>query len=157
MANRQVTSEDVAKHAGVSRTTVSLVVNGVHNIKIIKEFRNDLPEILVDPAQIQQVFINIILNAEYAMVHAYGKGTLRIKSEIAENMVKVTFTDDGPGIDPANLRHIFDPFFTTKEVGKGTGLGLSICYGIITAHNGRIYAQSEQGKGATFIIMLPLR
>jgi two-component system NtrC family sensor kinase len=60
------------------------------------------------------------------------------------------------GIDPANLQQIFDPFFTT-EVGMGTGLGLSICYGIITAHKGRIYAQSEPGKGATFIVMLPLR
>jgi signal transduction histidine kinase len=131
--------------------------HGVHNIKIIKELDAELPDIMIDPGQIQQVFINIILNAEYAMVNAYGKGTLRIKSEIAENMLKVSFTDDGPGIDPVNLRHIFDPFFTTKEAGKGTGLGLSICYGIITAHNGRIYAVSEPGKGATFIIELPLR
>jgi len=131
--------------------------HGVHNIKIIKELKTDLPEILVDPAQIQQVFINIILNAEYAMVNAYGKGTLKIKSAIADNMLKVSFTDDGPGIDPVDLRHIFDPFFTTKEVGKGTGLGLSISYGIITAHNGRIYAESEPGKGATFVVELPLR
>jgi signal transduction histidine kinase/sensor domain CHASE-containing protein len=131
--------------------------HSVHNIKIIKELKTDLPEIMIDPAQIQQVLINIILNAEYAMANAFGKGTLRIKSEIAENMIKVSFTDDGPGIDPANLQHIFDPFFTTKEVGMGTGLGLSICYGIITAHKGRIYAQSEPGKGATFIVMLPLR
>jgi signal transduction histidine kinase/sensor domain CHASE-containing protein len=131
--------------------------HGVHNIKIIKELDAQLPVIMIDTAQIQQVFINIILNAEYAMINAYGKGTLRIKSEIAENRLKVSFTDDGPGIDPVNLRRIFDPFFTTKEEGKGTGLGLSICYGIITAHNGRIYAVSEPGKGATFIVELPLR
>jgi len=130
--------------------------HGVHNIKIIKELDPELPQVMIDPAQVQQVFINIILNAEYAMVNAYGKGTLRIKSEIADNMLKVSFSDDGPGIEPENLRHIFDPFFTTKEVGKGTGLGLSICYGIITSHNGRIYATSEPGKGATFIIDLPL-
>jgi signal transduction histidine kinase len=130
--------------------------HGVHNIKIIKELNPELPEVTIDPAQIQQVFINIILNAEYAMVNAYGKGTLRIKSEIVDNMVKVSFTDNGPGIDPSNLQHIFDPFFTTKEAGKGTGLGLSICYGIVTAHNGRIYAVSEPGKGATFVVELPL-
>jgi signal transduction histidine kinase len=131
--------------------------HGVNNIKIIKELGPDLPEIMIDSSQIQQVFINIILNAEYAMANAHGKGTLKIKSEIAEDMLKVSFIDDGPGIEPGNLRHIFDPFFTTKEVGKGTGLGLSICYGIVTSHNGHIRAVSEPGKGAAFIIELPLR
>ncbi len=68
-----------------------------------------------------------------------------------------SFADDGPGIPKENLGHIFDPFFTTKKVGKGTGLGLSICHGIISGHGGRIYAESESGKGATFIVELPLR
>lgn len=130
--------------------------HGVNNIKVIKEFDNELPDILVDHSQIQQVFINIILNAEYAMTSAHGKGTLRIKTQRTDDMVKISFTDDGPGIEPGNLRHIFDPFFTTKEAGKGTGLGLSISYGIIAAHNGQIYATSEYGKGATFTIELPL-
>ncbi|NLT27499.1 MAG: HAMP domain-containing histidine kinase, partial [Dehalococcoidales bacterium] len=71
-------------------------------------------------------------------------------------MVRVSFTDDGPGISRENLKQLFDPFFTTKEVGKGTGLGLSICHGIILQHRGNIYAESELGKGATFIVELPI-
>lgn len=130
--------------------------HGVNNIKIEKDLSPDLPDIMVDFSQIQQVFINIILNAEHAMTNAHGKGTLKIKTETIKDMLRVSVADDGLGIEPGNLRHIFDPFFTTKEVGKGTGLGLSICYGIVTAHNGRIYAMSEFGKGATFIIDLPL-
>ncbi len=130
--------------------------HGVNNIKVIQELDPQLPDIMVDNSQIQQVFINIILNAEYAMVNARGKGTLKIKTEVADDNVKVSFTDDGPGIEPQNIRRIFDPFFTTKEVGKGTGLGLSISYGIVTAHNGKIYAVSEFGKGTTFVIELPL-
>jgi signal transduction histidine kinase len=71
-------------------------------------------------------------------------------------MVRATFTDDGPGISGESLGHLFDPFFTTKEVGKGTGLGLSICHGTVTEHGGRIYAESELGKGATFVVELPV-
>jgi signal transduction histidine kinase/sensor domain CHASE-containing protein len=130
--------------------------HSVNNIKIIKDLDMELPDILVDHSQMQQVFINIILNAEYAMISAHGKGNIVIKTEAADGLLKISFADDGPGIEPGNLRHIFDPFFTTKEVGKGTGLGLSISYGIVTAHNGRIYAASEPGKGATFNIELPL-
>jgi PAS domain S-box-containing protein len=128
-----------------------------HNIQVVKQLSPDLPEIIADPFQIQQVFINVILNAEQAMVDAHGKGTLTVSSEKAGNYIRVSFTDDGPGIDPQNIHRIFDPFFTTKEVGQGTGLGLSICYGIITAHEGLIYAQNENGKGATFFVELPVK
>ena len=72
------------------------------------------------------------------------------------DIIRASFADDGPGIAKENLGHLFDPFFTTKEVGKGTGLGLSISYGIITEHGGRIYAESELGKGATFVVELPI-
>jgi len=71
-------------------------------------------------------------------------------------MIRIAFTDDGPGISEDNLKRIFDPFFTTKEVGKGTGLGLSICYGILEEHGGYMYAKSKPGEGATFVVELPI-
>jgi signal transduction histidine kinase len=126
------------------------------NITVLCKLATDLPRIMVDYAQMQQVFINIILNAEQAMVGAHGKGVLVITTERAGGNIRISFSDDGPGIEAQNLRRIFDPFFTTKEIGKGTGLGLSISYGMVTAHNGVIYARSEYGKGATFFIELPI-
>ena len=84
------------------------------------------------------------------------KGKLIITTEKSDGIIRISFADDGPGISKENLKHIFDPFFTTKEVGKGTGLGLSICHGIVTEHGGKIYATSEKGQGAIFIIELPL-
>jgi signal transduction histidine kinase len=111
---------------------------------------------MLDVSQMQQVFLNIVLNAEYFMYEANKKGSLQVSSVRIQDMVKIVFKDDGPGILPANLTHIFDPFFTTKEMGKGTGLGLSISYGIIREHNGNIYAESKPGQGACFVIELPL-
>ncbi len=90
------------------------------------------------------------------MKEAHGSGMLTVTSERVDTYVRLAIADDGPGIAPDNLRRIFDPFFTTKPVGKGTGLGLSICYGVISEHNGRLYAESVPGKGATFIIELPV-
>jgi PAS domain S-box-containing protein len=128
----------------------------VSNIEVVTHLAPDLPQIMADYFQLQQVFLNIVINAEHFMVEARNKGTLTITTEMAGDGVRASFTDDGPGIPKENLGHIFDPFFTTKEVGKGTGLGLSICHGIISAHNGRIYVESEPAKGATFIVELPL-
>ena len=128
----------------------------VSNIEVVIHLAPDLPQIMADYFQLQQVFLNIVINAEYFMIEAHNKGTLTITTERAGDGVRTSFTDDGPGIPREDLGHIFDPFFTTKEVGKGTGLGLSICHGIISAHNGRIYAESEPGKGTTFIVELPL-
>ncbi len=128
----------------------------ISNIQIITRLSPDLPEVMANDFQLRQVFLNIIVNAEFFMIEAHGKGTLTITTEQVDNSIRVSFADDGPGIAPENLRKIFDPFFTTKEVGKGTGLGLSICHGIIVAHNGRIYAESQPGKGATFIVELPV-
>jgi C4-dicarboxylate-specific signal transduction histidine kinase len=128
----------------------------VNNIRVTTRFDNHLPEIIADPFQIQQVFINIVLNAEQAMMTAHKEGTLNITTERVGGNIKVSFSDDGPGISPENMRKLFLPFFTTKELGQGTGLGLSISYGIVTNHGGRIYAQSELGKGATFVVELPV-
>jgi PAS domain S-box-containing protein len=128
----------------------------VSNIEVNTRFASDLPEIMADGFRLQQVFINIIINAEHFMIEAHRRGTLTITTERAGDIVRASFADDGPGIAKENLGHLFDPFFTTKEVGKGTGLGLSICHGIITEHGGRIYAESKAGKGATFIVELPI-
>src|SRR4030042_1181273 len=111
---------------------------------------------MADFYQMQHVFTNIVVNAEQAMAEAHGRGRLVVKSEKAGDMIRVSFTDDGPGISEDNLKRIFDPFFTTKEVGKGTGLGLSICFGIVENHGGRIYARSKLGEGATFVVEIPI-
>jgi PAS domain S-box-containing protein len=128
----------------------------VNNIQVNTHFAADLPEIIADGFQLHQVFTNIIINAEHFMIEAHGRGNLTITTERIGDVIRASFADDGPGIAKENLGHLFDPFFTTKEVGKGTGLGLSICHGIITAHDGKIYAESGPGKGATFVVELPL-
>jgi PAS domain S-box-containing protein len=128
----------------------------VNNIVVNHNYTDDLPDILIDHFQMQQVFLNIIINAESAMLSANKKGTLTISTEQKDDKIVIKFKDDGPGIAKKDLPHIFSPFFTTKEAGKGTGLGLSICHGIIKEHKGRIYAESEYGKGATFILELPV-
>jgi signal transduction histidine kinase len=128
----------------------------VNNIEIAMELDAGLPDILVDYFQIQQVFLNIILNAEQVMTECSGKGKLTVSSAQINGNISIKFADSGPGIKDGNMSHIFDPFFTTKEVGKGTGLGLSICYGIVRSHDGRIYAESEPGRGATFTVELPV-
>ncbi|MFC2059940.1 ATP-binding protein, partial [Chloroflexota bacterium] len=128
----------------------------VNNINVITRFNTDLPEIMVDYFQLRQVCLNIIINSEYFMIEAHNKGTLTITTEQAGDIIRIYFADDGPGISAENLGHLFDPFFTTKEAGKGTGLGLSICHGVVSEHGGRIYAESQPGKGATFIIELPI-
>ena len=128
----------------------------VNNIQVNVRFDPDLPLIMGNSSQLQQVFFNIVINAEFFMLEAHGKGTLTVTTEKAGNSVRALFADDGPGISKENMRHLFTPFFTTKEVGKGTGLSLSICLGIITEHGGRIWAESEPGKGTTFILELPI-
>jgi signal transduction histidine kinase len=128
----------------------------VNNIKVENNLATDLPDIMIDHFQMQQVFLNIVVNAEFAMLESHHRGKLTITTRRYDSFVKITITDDGPGISEENLKHIFDPFFTTKEVGKGTGLGLSICHGIVMEHGGKIYASSEKGMGASFIVELPL-
>ncbi|MDY6892336.1 MAG: PAS domain S-box protein [Chloroflexota bacterium] len=126
------------------------------NIEMMTELDPELPMIMADFHQMQQVFVNIITNAEQAITEFRERGKLSIKTQKMSKMIRVTFADDGPGISEDDRDRIFDPFFTTKEVGKGTGLGLSICFGIIQEHGGHIYARSKLGKGATFVVDIPL-
>jgi len=129
----------------------------VSNIKVNTRLAPDLPQIMGNSSQLQQVFFNIVINAEFFMSEAHERGTMTITTERIGDSVRASLADDGPGISKESMSRLFSPFFTTKEVGQGTGLGLSICHGIITEHGGRIYAESELGKGATFIIELPIR
>jgi PAS domain S-box-containing protein len=128
----------------------------VKNIEVEKHLAPDLPKIMADYFQMQQVFMNIIINAEYFMVEAHRGGTLTITTRKHNDTVKISIGDDGPGIPPENLGRIFDPFFTTKEAGKGTGLGLSICHSIVSEHGGQIYVSSQLGKGTTIFVDLPI-
>lgn len=137
---------------------VSLLENQAlfHNIRIIKELDPHLPLIMANSSQLNQVFMNIILNAAEAME---GQGTLTIRTKLGpeKNTVLIEFTDTGCGIKEEHLSRIFEPFFTTKEVGKGTGLGLAMSYGIIEKHQGRIWVKSKEGEGSTFTIELPIQ
>jgi PAS domain S-box-containing protein len=127
-----------------------------HNVEIIQDLASDLPQILGNPGELEQVFTNLIFNSTDAME---GKGRITI-STIADWQAKqviLTFTDTGPGISPEVKEKIFEPFFTTKPIGVGTGLGLSIVYGVIHRHGGSIEVGSSSGPGATFIIRVPIQ
>jgi signal transduction histidine kinase len=127
-----------------------------NNITVKTNFDPELPPVTVGPVRMRQVFLNIVTNAEYFMFDANEKGILTITTEKTVDIVRASFSDDGPGISPENLGQIFNPFFTTKEIGQGIGLGLSTCHSIVTEHGGKIYVESEPGKGATFIVELPI-
>jgi two-component system NtrC family sensor kinase len=126
------------------------------NIEVALDLPANLPQIMVDFHQIQEVFLNIILNAEQVMTEASGGGKLTIKSRPIKDYIRISFADDGPGIPAEHLDRVFNPFFTTKGGRGGTGVGLSVCHGIVTEHGGRIYARSKPGSGATFLVDLPL-
>jgi two-component system, NtrC family, sensor kinase len=130
----------------------------VNNIDIIRDLDKHLPKTIADAHQLQQVFLNVMTNAEQAMLEAHGKGILiiRTRADASKGQIIVEMIDDGPGIPESYLTRIFDPFFTTKEVGKGTGLGLSLSYGMIKEHDGNIYATNRMGKGSIFVIELPI-
>ena len=123
------------------------------NVVVTKGYDPHLPQVLADANQLQQVFVNIIINARDAMPRG---GTLRLITRSLGDEVHIIFSDTGIGIPPENIKRIFDPFFTTKEVGQGTGLGLSVSYGIVEQHGGTIEVKSEVGVGTTFIVKLPV-
>jgi two-component system NtrC family sensor kinase len=136
-----------------------------HDIEISMQLDDGLPPVRVDPDQIKQVFMNLLVNARDA-IGDKGKITVRSRrlprqdafppGQASGPTLEVSFTDTGSGIPEENLSKIFDPFFTTKEIGKGTGLGLAVTYGIVQAHGGHIDVESFAGKGTTFRIQFPL-
>jgi signal transduction histidine kinase len=139
-------------HEGIE-DTLSLIAHELkHGVEVVREF-GDVPPISCFPSQLNQVFLNLFINAKQAM---QGRGKIIIKTSRADGHLRIDISDTGPGIPKHELARIFDPGYTTKGVGVGTGLGLSICYQIIQDHHGEITASSETGKGATLTITLPL-
>lgn len=139
----------------VVRTALNLVKDQAmfHGIEVETRFAENPGEVIGDPSRLEEVFLNLFINAANAMKEEGGK--LQIITAAANHGVRVIIKDTGKGIDKAHLPHIFEPFFTTKDPGQGTGLGLSIAYGVIQRHNGFIDVESTPGKGATFIVFLP--
>jgi signal transduction histidine kinase len=130
----------------------------VTNITVIDALAAGLPQAFADGHQVQQVLLNLIINAEQAMLSANGRGVLVVRTwhDNDRDAVVLEINDDGPGIPEDLQPKIFDPFFTTKEVGKGTGLGLTVAYAIIQEHGGRIRLESRPGSGASFYVELPV-
>jgi two-component system NtrC family sensor kinase len=126
------------------------------NVHLTTDLPPAVPHVLADFGQLQQVLLNLILNAEQAMRSGDDRRlSIAVRHSAASNLVELTVADSGHGIDAANLSRIFDPFFTTRDVGEGTGLGLSICYGIVRDHGGQITVQSRVRTGTTFKVALP--
>jgi two-component system, NtrC family, sensor kinase len=126
----------------------------IHNITIHREFDPHLPATAGDFHQLEQVFLNLLNNAVDAIQETSGSGEIWIRTAGDGSRLRVEITDSGPGV--TNPHKIFDPFYTTKPVGKGTGLGLSICYGIVKEHGGEIQVRNASGRGASFLVTLPL-
>jgi signal transduction histidine kinase len=158
---------DFARQTKPERTesNINLVLNEVialleqqsifHNISIVKDLSPSIPLVEVDVGQMQEVFMNLVLNAAQAMD---GSGTLTAITRLIRDatIVEIEIRDTGPGISPGKIDKIFEPFYTTKEIGSGTGLGLSIAYGIVERHHGSIRVESEVGKGTSFFVRLPV-
>lgn len=151
------TGEGAQKHANLNRclqSTLKIVSYEVkYKAKVIEQY-GDIPEILCYPQELNQVFMNLLVNASHAIQQ---KGEIRIITSRRNDQVVVEISDTGCGIPPENLSRIFETFFTTKEVGKGTGLGLSISSEIVKKHGGRLEVESTMGVGSTFRIWLPIK
>jgi two-component system NtrC family sensor kinase len=140
----------------VLRQTLELRSYGLanRNVEMVERLAENLPVVVADPHQMEQVFLNILNNAFDAIEQVERRGRIEVGTVVRSDAVEIYFRDNGPGI--SNADRIFEPFFTTKPVGKGTGLGLSICYGIICAHRGEILCHNNVGAdGCTFLIRLP--
>jgi signal transduction histidine kinase len=133
-------------------STLNVVWNELkYKAEVVKEY-GGVPEIECIPSQLNQVFMNLLVNAAHAIEN---RGRITVRTSYENEMVTVSVSDTGSGIAAENLGRIFEPFFTTKPVGKGTGLGLSLSYSIVQKHGGRIEVDSEIGKGTTFRVILP--
>ena len=139
-------------HRGLD-STINIVWNEIKYKADVQRDFGELPPVQCLPSQINQVFLNLLVNAAQSMPE---RGTIRIASGVRGECVWVSISDTGCGIPEANIQRLFDPFFTTKAVGQGTGLGLSLSYGIVKKHNGRIDVQSRIGEGTTFTVVLPI-
>ncbi len=148
--------EGKMKYADINKgldSTLNIVWNELkYKTTVSKEYA-DLPEIKCYPQQLNQVFMNIFVNAAQAIEK---RGHVRIVTKVVDGHVQIEISDTGMGISKENLTKIFDPFFTTKEVGKGTGMGLHVAYNIVKKHNGSIDVESAVGKGTTFTINIPV-
>ncbi|MDY0190735.1 MAG: PhnD/SsuA/transferrin family substrate-binding protein [Desulfuromonas sp.] len=134
-------------------STLTIVWNELkYHVTLQKDYA-DLPLTYCYPQQLNQVFMNLLVNAGHAIE---GNGEINIATRSEDEQIFITISDNGCGISEENISHLFEPFFTTKEVGKGTGLGLSIAYDIIKNHNGKILVDSQLGQGTTFTIVLPI-
>ena len=147
----QADVQDADLHEEIDRTLALMEPRFKNAINVVRDY-GDLPRVRCYPGQLNQVFLNLLMNACDAID---GRGEIRIKTRRTDDGVRLEFHDDGPGIPPEVQTRIFDPFFTTKPVGVGTGLGLSLSHGIVERHRGRIRVESEPGHGATFVIELP--
>jgi two-component system NtrC family sensor kinase len=145
----QVVRETLALRAYEQRLT---------NIDVVTALASGLPSVFADPHQIQQVLLNLVINAEQAMLSANGRGSLVLRTwhDVGREAVVLQVSDDGPGVPIEVKNKIFDPFFTTKEVGKGTGLGLTVAYAIVQEHGGSIRVDSQAAGGASFTVELPV-
>ncbi|HVH26975.1 MAG TPA: ATP-binding protein [Vicinamibacterales bacterium] len=130
----------------------------VSNITVIDALAAGLPQVFADGYQIQQVLLNLIINAEQAMLSANGRGILVVRTwhDADQDSVVLEINDDGPGIPDELQPKIFDPFFTTKEVGQGTGLGLTVAYAIVQEHGGRLRLESRPSVGTSFYVEVPV-
>jgi signal transduction histidine kinase/BarA-like signal transduction histidine kinase len=159
-ARKRQTTRAMVEVNQVVRETLALRAydQRVSNVSVIDALAAGLPQVFADGHQLQQVLLNLVINAEQAMLSANGRGVLVMRSwhDAEQESVIVEINDDGPGIPDDLQPKIFDPFFTTKDVGQGTGLGLTVAYAIVQEHGGRIRLESRPGHGASFFVELPV-
>ncbi len=159
-ARKRQTTRAMVDVNRVVRETLALRAHDqrLTNITIIDALAAGLPPVFADGYQLQQVLLNLVINAEQAMLAAHGRGTLVLRTwhDNENDVVSLEINDDGPGIPDEVQPKIFDPFFTTKDVGKGTGLGLTVAYAIVQEHGGRIRLESKPSTGASFFVELPI-